>query len=128
MTNDFLQIQELENRRKVVALLEMVGQTDQELVRMLDNQDRVEAGIVTLEGDFVPQRIRRYIEKIRASAPFANHVTHSVFQKLFLSFAERTGAPEFVEANGWLLQAPDDSFGDAADRAGKVPPGAAVAA
>ena len=65
-----LQIQELENRRKVLALLEMVGQTDQELVRMLDNQDRVEAGIVTLEGDFVPQRIRRYIEKIRASTPF----------------------------------------------------------
>ena len=64
-----LQIQELENRRKVLALLEMVGQTDQELVRMLDNQDRVEAGIVTLEGDFVPQRIRRYIEKIRASVP-----------------------------------------------------------
>ena len=51
----------------MVALLEMVGQTDQELVRMLDNQDRVEAGIVTLEGDFVPQRIRRYIEKIRVS-------------------------------------------------------------
>jgi len=63
--NDKLKIQELENRRKVLALLEMLGQTDQELVRMLDNQDRVEAGIVTLEGEFVPQRIRRYIEKIR---------------------------------------------------------------
>jgi len=63
--NDKLKIQELENRRKVLALLEMVGQTDQDLVRMLDNEDRVEEGVINLEGDFVPQRIRRYIERIR---------------------------------------------------------------
>ena len=51
--------------KQVLALLEMVGQTDQDLVRMLDNEDRVEAGVINLEGDFVPQRIRRYIERIR---------------------------------------------------------------
>jgi len=62
--NDKLKIEELENRRKIVALLELAGQTDQELVRMLDNEDRMNLGI-SLEGDFVPQRIRRYIEKIK---------------------------------------------------------------
>jgi hypothetical protein len=58
----YLQIKEMENRRKVVALLELSGKSDHEVTKLLDAADK--------RGDlgrdaFVPQRIQDYMDKAK---------------------------------------------------------------
>ena len=54
----------MENRRKVIALLELAGKTDVEITRVLDNEDKVGQGIV-LQSSFVSQRVKNYIERAK---------------------------------------------------------------
>jgi len=62
--NDRLRIQEMENRRKVIALLELAGKTDADITRVLDNEDKLGTGIF-LQSSFVSQRVKSYIERAK---------------------------------------------------------------
>ena len=44
----FVQIQDVENRRKITALLELAGKTDTDITRVLNNEDKVEGFAQTL--------------------------------------------------------------------------------
>ena len=57
-----LQIKELEDRRKVVALLELSGKSDNEVTKMLDAADK--RGDLGTDA-FVPQRIQDYMDKAK---------------------------------------------------------------
>ena len=60
--NDKLRIRELEDRRKVVALLELAGKSDQEVTKLLDQADkRQDLGLDA----FVPQRLQDYMDKAK---------------------------------------------------------------
>ncbi len=62
--NDKLRIRELEDRRKVVALLELAGKSDQEVTKLLDQADkRQDLGLDA----FVPQRLQDYMDKAKVS-------------------------------------------------------------
>lgn len=52
----------MEDRRKVVALLELCGKSDTEITRMLDSADK--RGDLGTDA-FVPQRIQDYIDKAK---------------------------------------------------------------
>ena len=54
----------MENRRKVIALLELAGKTDVEITRVLDNEDKIGQGIF-LQSSFVSQRVKNYIERAK---------------------------------------------------------------
>ena len=62
--NDRLRIQEMENRRKIIALLELAGKTDNDIKRVLDNEDKVGQGIF-LQSSFASQRVKDYIERAK---------------------------------------------------------------
>lgn len=55
-----IQIKEMEDRRKVVALLELSGKSDHEITKLLDAADK--RGDLGIDA-FVPQRIQDYIDK-----------------------------------------------------------------
>lgn len=63
--NDKLRIKELEDRRKVVALLELSGKSDHEVTKLLDHQDKMTRGEGADRDDFVPQRIQDYMDKAK---------------------------------------------------------------
>ena len=55
----------MEDRRKLVACLELCGKSDHEITRLLDGADRKGE----LSGDpFVPQRIQDYMDKAKVSS------------------------------------------------------------
>lgn len=60
--NDKLRIKEMEDRRKVVALLELCGKSDHEVTKLLDAADK--RGDLGTDA-FVPQRIQDYIDKAK---------------------------------------------------------------
>ena len=56
------QIREMEDRRKVVACLELCGKSDNDITKMLDGADK--RGDLGMDA-FVPQRIQDYIDKAK---------------------------------------------------------------
>ena len=56
------QIREMEDRRKVVACLELCGKSDNDIMKMLDGADK--RGDLGMDA-FVPQRIQDYIDKAK---------------------------------------------------------------
>ena len=54
----------MENRRKVIALLELAGKTDVDITRILDNEDKLGQGMF-LQSNFVSQRVKKYIDRTR---------------------------------------------------------------
>ena len=58
------QIQDVENRRKITALLELAGKTDTDITRVLNNEDKVGQGVF-LQSSFVSQRVKNYIERAK---------------------------------------------------------------
>ena len=60
--NDRLRIQEMENRRKIIVLLELAGKTDSDIKRVLDNEDKMGQGIF-LQSTFASKRVKDYIER-----------------------------------------------------------------
>ena len=56
------QIREMEDRRKVVACLELCGKSDNDITKMLDGADK--RGDLGIDA-FVPQRIQDYIDKAK---------------------------------------------------------------
>ena len=58
----------MENRRKVIALLELAGKPDADITRVLDNEDKLGTGIF-LQSSFVSQRVKSYIERAKVRAP-----------------------------------------------------------
>lgn len=60
--NDKLRIREMEDRRKVVACLELCGKSDNDITKMLDGADK--RGDLGMDA-FVPQRIQDYIDKAK---------------------------------------------------------------
>jgi len=62
--NDRLRIQEMENRRKIIVLLELAGKTDSDIKRVLDNEDKMGQGIF-LQSTFASKRVKDYIERAK---------------------------------------------------------------
>ncbi len=62
--NDRIRIKELEDRRKVVALLELSGKSDHEVTKLLDAADK--RGHLGLD-PFVPQRVQDYMDKAKVT-------------------------------------------------------------
>ena len=63
----------MEDRRKMVACLELCGKSDREITQLLDNADkRGDLGI----DPFVPQRIQDYIDKAKVSCGEENIVAY----------------------------------------------------
>ena len=60
----------MEDRRKVVACLELCGKNDNDITKMLDAADK--RGDLGMDA-FVPQRIQDYIDKAKVC------ITHSLF-------------------------------------------------
>jgi hypothetical protein len=54
----------VENRRKIIALLELAGKTDTDITRILNNEDKLGQGIF-LQSSFVSQRVKNYIERAK---------------------------------------------------------------
>ena len=59
-----MQISEMDNRRKICALLELAGKTDTEITRVLDNEDKVNEGFAR-QTNFMSQRVKKYIERAK---------------------------------------------------------------
>ena len=88
----------MEDRRKLVACLELCGKSDHEITRLLDGADRKGE----LSGDpFVPQRIQDYMDKAKVSSIKQWTLYYeNCFTRLLFFQSYRPGQPKW---EFWLL-------------------------
>ena len=67
------QIREMEDRRKVVACLELCGKSDNDITKMLDGADK--RGDLGMDA-FVPQRIQDYIDKAKVCIQYRDRIQY----------------------------------------------------
>ena len=66
----------MEDRRKVVACLELCGKSDNDITKMLDGADK--RGDLGMDA-FVPQRIQDYIDKAKVCIQYRDRIQYCFY-------------------------------------------------
>ena len=118
----------MENRRKVIALLELAGKTDADITRVLDNEDKLGTGIF-LQSSFVSQRVKSYIERAKVRAPeitkharntWKKTINRKIIVQFLLSFIERARKGTWINSSFGNIEVGNNISRTSACRAGSL--------
>ena len=118
----------MENRRKVIALLELAGKTDADITRVLDNEDKLGTGIF-LQSSFVSQRVKSYIERAKVRAPeitkharntWKKTINRKIIVQFLLFFIERARKDTWINSSFGNIAVGNNITRTSARRAGSL--------